>query len=132
MLIAAVAVPWPGAAGLGVKVPGCGHALATCVFGGGFLGDAGAVARSVSRGELPVLDPLVDDAGAAAGPAGRLRATPVSLVTSSVNPSRATPHLPEIPRSVSIKGSGAVGTHRLRPRRGSGCRMRLRPALDAA
>ena len=24
------------------------------------------------------------------------------LVTSSVNPSRATPHLPEIPRSVSI------------------------------
>jgi len=25
-----------------------------------------------------------------------------TLVTSSVNPSRATPHLPEIPRSVSI------------------------------
>jgi len=31
------------------------------------------------------------------------------LVTSSVNPSRATPHLPEIPRSVSITSMSLRG-----------------------
>ena len=65
-----VALAGPGSPGFGVEVAGCGSAFA----GGGLdavvPGDAEPVSRSASRAELPVLDPVVDDAGAAAQPAG--------------------------------------------------------------
>src|SRR5206468_4104393 len=60
--------PGPGAPGGGVEVPGCGDAGAA--FGRG-PGDAEPVTGAAAGFELPVLDPVVDDAGAAAELPGR-------------------------------------------------------------
>src|SRR6185437_15243964 len=60
------------AAGAGAEVAGCGDALAACGLGGAVPGDAEPVSWSAPGGELPGLDPVVDDAGAAAQLAGRV------------------------------------------------------------
>ncbi len=62
----------PGAPRTGVEVPGSGDALAAGGLGAVVPGDAEPVSRAAPRLELPGLDPVVDDAGAAAQPVGGL------------------------------------------------------------
>jgi hypothetical protein len=62
-------LPRPCAPGVGVEVPGRGDALAAGGLGAVVPGD---VSRSAPCAELPVLDPVADDAGAAAQSAGGL------------------------------------------------------------
>ena len=62
----------PGAPGCGVEVPGCGDAVAAGGLDAVVPGDAQPVSRAAPRVELPGLDPVVDDAGAAAQPSGGL------------------------------------------------------------
>src|SRR6266568_377168 len=63
---------WPGAAGGRVEVPGFGDAAPAGGLGLVVPGDAEPVARTAPRVELGGLDPVVDDAGAAAEAAGGL------------------------------------------------------------
>src|SRR6266545_5249328 len=59
-----------GASGCGVEVPGFGDAATAVDLGLFGPGDAESVAGSAACGELAGLDPVVDDAGAAAEPGG--------------------------------------------------------------
>jgi len=61
-----------GAPGCGVEVPGCGDAVAAGGPDRVVPGDAEPVSRAAPRVELPGLDPVVDDTGTAAKPAGGL------------------------------------------------------------
>src|ERR1035437_3186646 len=63
------AVAGAGAAGCGVEVPGCGDALAAGGFDAVVPGDAEPAAGAAPGVELGGLDPVVDDACAAAEPA---------------------------------------------------------------
>src|SRR5260370_42181189 len=67
-----VVLAGPVAPGGGVEVPGGGDAGVPSGFGVCVPGDAQPAAGAAAGGELPVLDPVVDDAGAAAEPPGSL------------------------------------------------------------
>jgi hypothetical protein len=75
----------PGAAGCGVGAAGCGDALATGGFDAVVPEDAEPVSGSAPRAELPVVDPVVDDAGAAAV---RLAASATEISPSAQGPGR--------------------------------------------
>ena len=71
----------PGAPGGRVEVPGGGDAGLAVRLGGWGPGDAQPAAWAAAGCQLPVLDPVVDDAGAAAEPAGGVGDADLPAVT---------------------------------------------------
>src|SRR5271169_7219271 len=70
--VALASLPGLGAPGFGVEVPGSGQAGTAAGLDVVGPGDAQPVAGAAAGIELPGLEPVVDDAGAAAQPAGGL------------------------------------------------------------